>query len=60
MLVTEYMEGGDLLRNIAARRVSWYRRGRKVGGGRAVAGLGWAVAGLVLGVDWVGQAEQRA
>jgi serine/threonine protein kinase len=32
MLVTEYMEGGDLLHNIAAKRVSWYRRGKKVGG----------------------------
>jgi hypothetical protein len=31
MLVTEYMEGGDLLHNIAAGRVSWYKRGRKVG-----------------------------
>ena len=38
MLVTEYMEGGDLLHNIAAKRVSWYRRGKKVGG--AIGGAG--------------------
>lgn len=31
MLVTEYCEGGNLSRNILARKVSWYRRGRKVG-----------------------------
>lgn len=31
-LVTEYMDGGDLLHNIAAGRVSWYRRGKKVSG----------------------------
>ncbi len=30
MLVTEYMEGGSLLQNITAGRVSWYQRGRKV------------------------------
>ncbi|GAB4814550.1 hypothetical protein N2152v2_001596 [Parachlorella kessleri] len=30
MLVTEYMEGGNLSTNIAAGRVSWYRRGRKI------------------------------
>ena len=30
LLVSEYMEGGDLLHNIAAGRVTWYRRGRKV------------------------------
>ncbi|KAI3429894.1 hypothetical protein D9Q98_010205 [Chlorella vulgaris] len=29
-LVTEYMDGGDLLHNIAAGRVSWYRRGKKI------------------------------
>ncbi|KAL4437438.1 hypothetical protein ABPG75_004577 [Micractinium tetrahymenae] len=29
-LVTEYLEGGDLMRNIAAGRVSWYRRGKKI------------------------------
>ncbi len=33
MLVTEYCEGGNLARNIVARKVNWYRRGRKVGGG---------------------------
>jgi hypothetical protein len=27
------MEGGDLLHNIAAGRVNWYKRGRKVGWG---------------------------
>lgn len=30
MLVTEYMEGGNLSSNIAAGRVGWYRRGKKV------------------------------
>lgn len=30
MLVTEYCEGGNLANNIAAGRVTWYRRGRKV------------------------------
>ena len=39
MLVTEYMEGGDLLHNIAAKRVSWYRRGKKVGGASGGAGV---------------------
>ena len=24
------MEGGNLLQNIAARRVTWYRRGRRI------------------------------
>lgn len=33
MLVTEYLEGGNLANNIAAGRVTWYRRGKKVGGG---------------------------
>ena len=30
------LQGGDLMHNIAAGRVSWYRRGRKVskGGGQ--------------------------
>ena len=41
MLVTEYMEGGDLLHNIAAKRVSWYRRGKKVGGQGRVPGVAW-------------------
>ena len=30
LLVTEYMEGGDLMANIAAGRVNWWRRGRKI------------------------------
>jgi hypothetical protein len=30
LLVTEYMEGGDLMSNIAAGRVTWWRRGRKI------------------------------
>jgi hypothetical protein len=30
LLVTEYMEGGDLMANIAAGRVTWWRRGRKI------------------------------
>ena len=30
MLVTEYMEGGNLAQNIAAGRVNWRRRGRKI------------------------------
>lgn len=30
MLVTEYCEGGNLARNIIARKVTWYKRGRKV------------------------------
>jgi hypothetical protein len=30
LLVTEYMEGGDLMHNIAAGRVTWWRRGRKI------------------------------
>ncbi len=29
-LVTEYMEGGDLAANIAAKRVTWWRRGRRI------------------------------
>jgi serine/threonine protein kinase len=33
MLVTEYCEGGNLARNILAHKVTWYKRGRKVGGG---------------------------
>lgn len=32
MLVTELCEGGSLARNIMRGRVSWYCRGRKVGG----------------------------
>ncbi len=32
MLVTEYCEGGNLARNLAAGRISWYKRGKKVGG----------------------------
>uniref|UniRef100_A0A1D2A5N4 Protein kinase domain-containing protein n=2 Tax=Auxenochlorella protothecoides TaxID=3075 RepID=A0A1D2A5N4_AUXPR len=30
MLVTEYCEGGNLCNNIAAGRVTWFRRGRKI------------------------------
>lgn len=30
MLVTEYLEGGNLANNITAGRVSWYRRGKKI------------------------------
>ena len=30
LLVQEYLDGGDLLRNLAAGRVTWWRRGRKV------------------------------
>ncbi|GAB4815748.1 hypothetical protein N2152v2_002794 [Parachlorella kessleri] len=30
MLVSEFMEGGDLMKNIAAGRVTWYRRGKKI------------------------------
>jgi Protein kinase domain len=30
LLVTEYMEGGDLMANIAAGRINWWRRGRKI------------------------------
>lgn len=30
MLVTEFMDGGDLARNIQAGRVTWWRRGRKI------------------------------
>lgn len=29
-LVTEYLEAGDLMLNIKARRVTWWRRGKKV------------------------------
>ena len=32
LLVLEYCEGGNLSRNIAADKVSWYRRGRKIAG----------------------------
>ncbi len=32
MLVTEYCDGGNLTRNLLVGRVTWYRRGRKVGG----------------------------
>lgn len=55
MLVTEYCEGGNLARNIVARKVNWYRRGRKV---RARAGEGgaalerqrrWDAAAMLLG-----------
>jgi serine/threonine protein kinase len=30
MLITEYMEAGNLAANIQAGRVNWYRRGRKI------------------------------
>ncbi|KAL4437441.1 hypothetical protein ABPG75_004580 [Micractinium tetrahymenae] len=30
MLVTEYLEGGNLANNISAGRVTWYRRGKKI------------------------------
>ena len=30
LLITEYMEGGNLALNIAAGRVTWWRRGRKI------------------------------
>ena len=30
VLVTEYMDGGDLMSNIAVGRVSWWKRGRKI------------------------------
>lgn len=47
MLVTEYCEGGNLCNNIAAGRVTWFRRGRKVGGvveGRALGGRGGVIS----------------
>ena len=30
VLVTEYMEGGNLTQNLAAKKVNWYRKGKKV------------------------------
>ncbi|GAB4820917.1 hypothetical protein N2152v2_007963 [Parachlorella kessleri] len=30
MLVTEYMEGGSLWKNIRSKRVSWYSRGKRI------------------------------
>ena len=30
LLVTEYMEGGSLAHNLRAKKVSWWRRGKKV------------------------------
>ncbi len=30
MLVTEYMAGGNLMQNVAAGKVDWWRRGRRV------------------------------
>ena len=30
LLVTEYMEGGNLTHNVRAKKVNWYRRGKRV------------------------------
>jgi len=30
LLVTEYMEGGNLMENLTRGRVTWWRRGRKI------------------------------
>lgn len=32
MLVTEYMEGGNLARSLRAKKISWWRKGRKASG----------------------------
>jgi serine/threonine protein kinase len=29
LLVTEFMEGGNLAHNLRAKKVSWYRKGKK-------------------------------